>query len=39
MDVIHDADRAYASTDLDGFPSDRPTLSEHFHFEIRHFDP
>ncbi|MGW7338040.1 barstar family protein [Streptomyces sp. NPDC054808] len=33
------ADRANASADLDGFPSDRPALSEHFHFEFRDFDP
>ncbi|MGX1118664.1 hypothetical protein RKD37_004027 [Streptomyces ambofaciens] len=33
------ADRANASVDLDGFPLDRPALSEHFHFEFRDFDP
>lgn len=33
------ADRANASVDLDGFPTDRPAISEHFHFEFRDFDP
>jgi hypothetical protein len=33
------ADRANASIDLDGFPSDRSALSQHFHFEFRDFDP
>ncbi len=33
------ADRANASVDLDGFPTGRPALSEHFLFEFCDFDP
>jgi RNAse (barnase) inhibitor barstar len=33
------ADRANSAVDLDGFPLDRPALSEHFVFEFREFDP
>jgi RNAse (barnase) inhibitor barstar len=33
------ADRANSAVDLDGFPLDRPALSEHFVFELREFDP
>ncbi|WP_282083516.1 barstar family protein [Streptomyces tendae] len=33
------ADRANSSVDLDGFPLDRPAVSEHFVFEFREFDP
>ncbi|POX55408.1 hypothetical protein C3489_10170 [Streptomyces sp. Ru71] len=32
------ADRANSSVDLDGFPLDRPAISEHFIFEFREFD-
>ncbi|MET8684229.1 barstar family protein [Streptomyces sp. NPDC004732] len=32
------ADRANASTDLDGFPLDRPPIAEHFIFEFSDFD-
>ncbi|WP_399888137.1 barstar family protein [Streptomyces sp. BBFR51] len=33
------ADRANSSVDLDGFPLDRPAISEHFIFEFHEFDP
>lgn len=32
------ADRANSAVDLDGFPQDRPAVSEHFVFEFREFD-
>ncbi|MFG2541794.1 barstar family protein [Streptomyces sp. NPDC048594] len=33
------ADRANSAVDLDGFPLERPAISEHFVFEFREFDP
>ncbi|MET9991109.1 barstar family protein [Streptomyces mutabilis] len=33
------ADRANSAVDLDGFPLDRPAISEHFVFEFHDFDP
>ncbi|MEU6453812.1 barstar family protein [Streptomyces sp. NPDC047065] len=33
------ADRANSAVDLDGFPLDRPAISQHFVFEFREFDP